>query len=390
MLARIQPFFDDRFVFATLTQRKKGSTAPYKKVQVRPFLQSGELSFQLIYVYDKKVLHENLTPPEAAEAVAGLLTTTFDQAILHTTEHDYHLTAFHGRLKIRTQPPTKADGQNLSHDKRKAYAIPDGEPCDFLIRLGVMNAEGHVLKARYDKFRQINKYLEIVADIVDELPRDRVIHIVDFGCGKSYLTFGLYYYLVKQLHLNVKIIGLDLKDDVIRFCEEVARELEYDGLTFLTGDIQSYTAGEPIDMVVTLHACDVATDAAIVQAIGWDCRVLLTVPCCQHELFSKIRNDRMHLLTKHGILKERLSALITDAIRGQLLEACGYDVDVMEFISMEHTPKNLMIRAVRNGHPDRKKYAEYLTFAKDWSIRPYLEEELVRIGRIPARSPEER
>ena len=367
MLARIQPFFDDRFVFATLTQRKKGSTAPYKKV-----------------------LHENLTPPEAAEAVAGLLTTTFDQAILHTTEHDYHLTAFHGRLKIRTQPPTKADGQNLSHDKRKAYAIPDGEPCDFLIRLGVMNADGHVLKARYDKFRQINKYLEIVADIVDELPRDRVIHIVDFGCGKSYLTFGLYYYLVKQLHLNVKIIGLDLKDDVIRFCEEVARELEYDGLTFLTGDIQSYTAGEPIDMVVTLHACDVATDAAIVQAIGWDCRVLLTVPCCQHELFSKIRNDRMHLLTKHGILKERLSALITDAIRGQLLEACGYDVDVMEFISMEHTPKNLMIRAVRNGRPDRKKYAEYLTFAKDWSIRPYLEEELVRIGRIPARSPEER
>ena len=170
MLARIQPFFFDFFVFATLTQRKKGSTAPYKKVQVRPFLQSGELSFQLTYVYDKKVLHENLTPPEAAEAVAGLLTTTFDQAILHTTEHDYHLTAFHGRLKIRTQPPTKADGQNLSHDKRKAYAIPDGEPCDFLIRLGVMNADGHVLKARYDKFRQINKYLEIVADIVDELP----------------------------------------------------------------------------------------------------------------------------------------------------------------------------------------------------------------------------
>ena len=387
MLARIQPFFDDRFVFATLTQRKKGSTAPYKKVQVRPFLQSGELSFQLTYVYDKKVLHENLTPPEAAEAVAGLLTTTFDQAILHTTEHDYHLTAFHGRLKIRTQPPTKADGQNLSHDKRKAYAIPDGEPCDFLIRLGVMNAEGHVLKARYDKFRQINKYLEIVADIVDELPRDRVIHIVDFGCGKSYLTFGLYYYLVKQLHLNVKIIGLDLKDDVIRFCEEVARELEYDGLTFLTGDIQSYTAGEPIDMVVTLHACDVATDAAIVQAIGWDCRVLLTVPCCQHELNRQMDTQNLPIFGRYGIVQERLAALTTDAIRANLLQACGYSAQLLEFVDLSHTPKNLLIRAAkRPAMPaaSRRRYlAEVTGVMEQFSLQPTLYRLLEQSGRLP-------
>lgn len=385
MLTRLQPFFDERFVFATLTQLKKTSTAPYKKVQIRPFLQGGELTFQLTYVYDKKVLHENLSAPEAAEAVAGLLENTFCQCILHTTEHDYHMTSF-SRLKIKTQPPTKAGEQNLSHNKQKAYAIPDGEPCDFLIHLGVMNAEGHVLKAHYDKFRQINKYLELVAGCVDELPRDRRINIVDFGCGKSYLTFGLYYYLVRQLGLNVKIIGLDLKDDVIRFCEQVARDLGYDGLSFLTGDIQSYVSGEPIDMVVTLHACDVATDAAIVQAIGWDCRILLTVPCCQHELFPKIKNDRMKLMLKHGIIKERLSALLTDSIRGQLLEACGYDVNIMEFISLEHTPKNIVIKAVRNGRPDRQKYQEYLDFARDWQIQPYLEEELVRIGRIPART----
>ena len=193
-------------------------------------------------------------------------------------------------------------------------------------------------------------------------------------------------YLVRQLGLNVKIIGLDLKDDVIRFCEQVARDLGYDGLSFLTGDIQSYVSGEPIDMVVTLHACDVATDAAIVQAIGWDCRILLTVPCCQHELFPKIKNDRMKVMLKHGIIKERFSALLTDSIRGQLLEACGYDVNIMEFISLEHTPKNILIKAVRNGRPDRQKYQEYLTFAKDWQIRPYLEEELVRIGRIPERA----
>ena len=190
---------------------------------------------------------------------------------------------------------------------------------------------------------------------------------------------------MRQLGLNVKIIGLDLKDDVIRFCEQVARDLGYDGLSFLTGDIQSYVSGEPIDMVVTLHACDVATDAAIVQAIGWDCRILLTVPRCQHELFPKIRNDRMKVMLKHGIIKERFSAPLTDSIRGQLLEACGYDVNIMEFISLEHTPKNILIKAVRNGRPDRQKYQEYLAFAKDWQIRPYLEEELARIGRIPER-----
>ncbi len=384
MLQRLLPFFDERFVFATLTQQKKTSTAPYKKVQLRPFLQGEELFFQLTYVYDKKVTHENLSREEAARAVAGLLENTFHQCIIHTTEHDYHLTMF-SRLKVKTQEPTKAGEQNLSHNKQKAYAIPDGEPCDFLIYLGVMNAEGKVLRAYYDKFRQINKYLELVADCVDSLPRDRRINIVDFGCGKSYLTFGLYHYLVHKLGLNVKIIGLDLKDDVVQYCEKVARELGYDGLTFLTGDIQSYTSGDPIDMVVTLHACDVATDAAIVQAIGWDCRILLTVPCCQHELFGQIKNDRMKVVTKHGILKERLSAILTDSVRGQLLEACGYEVNIMEFISMEHTPKNLLIKAVKKGAYRQDRYREYLDLARDWQIRPYLEEELVKAGRIPER-----
>ena len=254
--------------------------------------------------------------------------------------------------------------------------FPMGEPCDFLIHLGVMNADGHVLKAHYDKFRQINKYLELVAGCVDSLPKDRRIHIVDFGCGKSYLTFGLYYYLVRQLGLNVKIFGLDLKDDVIRFCEQVARDLGYDGLSFLTGDIQSYVSGEPIDMVVTLHACDVATDAAIVQAIGWDCRILLTVPCCQHELFPKIRNDRMKVMLKHGIIKERFSALLTDSIRGQLLEACGYDVNIMSS-SPWNTPRKIsssrrcaMVvrtgRSTRNTWPSPRTGRSAPTSRKNW------------------------
>ena len=375
MLTRLQPFFDERFVFATLTQLKKTSTAPYKKVQIRPFLQGGELTFQLTYVYDKKILHENLSAPEAAEAVAGLLENTFCQCILHTTEHDYHMTCF-SRLKIKTQPPTKAGEQNLSHNKQKAYAIPDGEPCDFLIHLGVMNADGHVLKAHYDKFRQINKYLELVAGCVDSLPKDRRIHIVDFGCGKSYLTFGLYYYLVRQLGLNVRIIGLNLKDDVIRFCEQVARDLGYDGLSFLTGDIQSYVSGEPIDMVVTLHACDVATDAAIVQAIGWDCRILLTVPCCQHELNGQMKSENLSILTRYGIVKERTAALMTDAIRANLLTESGYRTQLLEFVDLSHTPKNLLIRAVRAvipGSAKKQARAEIDAIEQEFGLEPTLD-----------------
>ena len=384
MLERLRPFFEDTFVFGTMTQKKKNSTAPYKKVQIRPFLQGEQLMFQFTYVYEKKVLHQNFTPEEAVSVAANLLETTFHQCILHTTQQDYHLTCF-GRLKIKTQPPTKAGEQQLSHNKKRSYLIPDGTPCDFLIYLGVMNAEGKVLKAYYDKFRQINKYLELVADCISLLPKDKTLHIVDFGCGKSYLTFALYHYLVKDLQCNVKIIGLDLKEDVVAYCEKVARELGYDGLTFLTGDIQSYTSNEPIDMVVTLHACDTATDAAIVQAIGWNCKILLTVPCCQHELFSQIKNNRMKLLTKHGIIKERVSALITDAIRGQLLEACGYDVQIMEFISMEHTPKNILIKAIRKGGFQQKAYQDYLRFAQDWQITPYLEQELAAQNHIPKR-----
>lgn len=384
MIARLLPYFDSRFVFATLTQLHKGCELPYKKVQIKPFLQGEELRFQFTYVHDKKVTHENLSPNEAAQTTADLLAHSFHQCILHTTEQDYHMTCF-GKLKIKTQPPTKADQQNLAHNKRKTYLLPEDVPCDFLIHLGVMNEQGKVLKHRYDKFRQINKYLELVADSVAQLPQNRRLHIVDFGCGKSYLTFALYYYLVQVLRLDVKIIGLDLKEDVVAYCNQVAQQLHYTDLTFLTGDIQSYVSDAPIDMVVTLHACDTATDAAIVQAVNWDSKVLLTVPCCQHELFDQIQNPEMQLLTKHGILKERVSALITDTIRGELLEACGYEVGIMEFISMEHTPKNILIKAVKKGGYDKAAHGRYLQFAKAWQIHPYLEQALVRTGRIPER-----
>ena len=364
------------------------------KVKIRPMVLKGELIYQAEEFTKKQAFHKNLSDAGIQEYIKAQLAGQFRQAeVLSELGNATVLVSKKGQATVKVKRTVSASltkmvpaMSRLEHNRKKRYVLEEGRPVPFLEDLGVMTAEGKVVRSRYDKFRQINKYLELVAGCVDELPRDRRINIVDFGCGKSYLTFGLYYYLVRQLGLNVKIIGLDLKDDVIRFCEQVARDLGYNGLSFLTGDIQSYVSGEPIDMVVTLHACDVATDAAIVQAIGWDCRILLTVPCCQHELFPKIKNDRMKLMLKHGIIKERLSALLTDSIRGQLLEACGYDVNIMEFISLEHTPKNILIKAVRNGRPDRQKYQEYLDFARDWQIQPYLEEELVRIGRIPART----
>ena len=375
---------NDNFISAVLSNPRDEKLAA--KVKVRPVLMKDIRVYQMETFRGNQAFHENLSADEACEKMLEAM-ENMKQMQLVTADAEFSvLISKKGKVTIKKkQKKAQMRPLDLNHNRKKQYILQEGVPVPFLQDLGVMTEEGKIVHARSDKFRQINKYLELVAGCVDSLPKDRRIHIVDFGCGKSYLTFGLYYYLVRQLGLNVKIIGLDLKDDVIRFCEQVARDLGYDGLSFLTGDIQSYVSGEPIDMVVTLHACDVATDAAIVQAIGWDCRILLTVPCCQHELFPKIRNDRMKVMLKHGIIKERFSALLTDSIRGQLLEACGYDVNIMEFISLEHTPKNILIKAVRNGRPDRQKYQEYLAFAKDRQIRPYLEEELVRIGRIPER-----
>ena len=217
----------------------------------------------------------------------------------------------------------------------------------FLVDLGVMTAEGRVVHARYDKFRQINRFLEFIEDILPALPRDRELTILDFGCGKSYLTFAVYYYLRECWGLDVRIIGLDLKRDVIRRCSELGRKYGYEKLTFLEGDIAGYEGCSQVDMVVTLHACDTATDHALYKAVKWNAKVILSVPCCQHELNAQIQNDVLAPVLKYGLLKERIAALVTDGLRAELLEQQGYDTQILEFIDMEHTPKNILIRAVK-------------------------------------------
>ena len=242
---------------------------------------------------------------------------------------------------------------SLEHNRKKEYLLEEGTPVPFLVDLGVMTAEGRVVHARYDKFRQINRFLEFIEDILPAFPRNRELTILDFGCGKSYLTFAMYYYLRECCGLDVRIIGLDLKKDVIRRCGELARRYGYDKLTFLEGDIAGYEGCSQVDVVVTLHACDTATDYALYKAVKWNARVILSVPCCQHELNGQLRNETLAPVLKYGLLKERIAALLTDGLRAELLEQQGYDTQILEFIDMEHTPKNILIRAVKR--PEREK-----------------------------------
>lgn len=254
----------------------------------------------------------------------------------------------------------------LSHNRVKQHLLPEGTPVPFLIHLGVMKPDGRVFPAKYDKFRQINRFLELVDDVIKKFPSKKQWNIIDFGCGKAYLTFALYHWLHQCNHKDVNILGLDLKEDVVQFCEDTARQLHFDGLRFKVGRIEKTAMESKIDLVVTLHACDTATDAALNKAIEWGAEAILSVPCCQHELYKQVKSKVLTPLLKHGLLKERFAALVTDAARAELLEIAGYDVDIVEFVDPEHTPKNLMIRAIKGK--DKKSTLEYDEFKKFLSI----------------------
>lgn len=357
--------------------RKKDENS-FNKIDIKPVLIKDEIKIQITYNYKTKVIHENLSPEESSQKIVEFLDKNFRQGMFFTKDADYQiLISKKGKVKILKKKPTKLE-IDLSHNRKKEYIIEEDVPCDFLIRLGVMNEKGKVFSKRYDKFRQINRFLEMVADIIPDLEKDKTINIIDFGCGKSYLTFALYHYLVNILNLDVNIIGLDLKEDVIKFCNEVAEDLNYDKLKFIHGDIQYFEEAKDVDMVVTLHACDTATDAALVKAINWNAKIILSVPCCQHEFYDKIQNPVLEPMLKHGIIKEKLSSLVTDSLRANVLEILGYQVQLLEFIDMEHTPKNILIRAVKTDNKDnREAINNYIEFKKFWDLEDlYIEKEL--------------
>lgn len=346
---KLMPFLSDRLCQITVSgPREKDGIF---KIKIRPLLLKGELVFQKTAYKGTQVFHENLSGEELLEELLHEMQGNFRQ--LAAESLDGSLTVLVSK-KGKVTAKYKENQKNavkmrpeLYHNRVKQYILKEGIPVPFLVDLGIQTREGAIVRAKYDKFKQINRYLEFVEDVLPVLKGEGAIHIIDFGCGKSYLTFALYYYLHELQKLDVMITGLDLKTDVIHNCNRLAQSYGYDRLQFVQGDIKNFTGSDQVDMVVTLHACDTATDYAIEKAVGWGAKVIFTVPCCQHEVNGQIQNKLLHPVLKYGLLKERLSAILTDAIRANLLEEAGYDTQVLEFIEMEHTPKNILIRAVR-------------------------------------------
>lgn len=336
------------FISAVLSNPRDREKA--SRIKVRPVLRREEVVFQLETFRNNQAFHENLEKDAAAERILECM-ENMKQMQLETRAKSYTvLVSKKGRVTIKGRANKVIKEQApLSHNRRKEYILEEGVLVPFLKDLGVMTEEGRIVHARFDKFRQINRFLEFIEDILPELPKEREITILDFGCGKSYLTFAMYYYLHELKKYDIRIIGLDLKSEVIKKCNELSRKYGYEKLMFQEGNIADYTGSDGVDMVVTLHACDTATDFALAKAVGWKAKVILSVPCCQHELNGQIENEILQPVLGYGLIKERMAALVTDALRAGYLEREGYAVQILEFIDMEHTPKNILIRAVRTG-----------------------------------------
>ena len=346
----ITEYISKHIIFTGIIASNPRDKEKVSKVKIRPVMIKDKLTYQAEKFSHNKAYHTNLEPEGLSDYAAELL-ADFKQIELDTeAEHITVLVSKKGKVTInRKMQKTQqnANIQQMTHNKTKQYVLEEGICVPFLIDLGVQTQEGRIVKAKYDKFRQINRYLEFVRDILPSLPKDRTLTIIDFGCGKSYLTFALYYYLTVLHNFDIRVIGLDLKEDVIDKCNALSRKYGYDGLTFHVGDISTYEGVDEVDMVVTLHACDTATDYALAKAVKWNAKVILSVPCCQHELNRQIHCSELEAATKYGLIKERMAALLTDAIRANLLEEQGYETQILEFIDMEHTPKNILIRAVK-------------------------------------------
>ena len=346
-------FLNERLIQVTASGQAEKND--FLKAKIRPVLAKGALHFQAEEFIGKQAFHKNLTAEEAVDylevlvskkgkitvkvkkkaAVAIVAASAFGQDSGSTGGSDAALKA--------------AWAGGLSHNRKKRYILEEGIPVPFLVELGVQTKDGAIVHAKYDKFRQINRFLEFIEDVLPKLDKNQETRIIDFGCGKSYLTFAMYYYLKVLKGYPVRITGLDLKTDVIEHCSRLAKKFGYDSLEFLHGDIASYEGTDEVDMVVTLHACDTATDYALEKAVRWNAKVILSVPCCQHEVNKQMKSELFAPVFHYGIIKERMAALYTDALRAEVLEAMGYRVQILEFIDMEHTPKNLLIRAVKQG-----------------------------------------
>lgn len=340
--------FNIDFVSAVLSNpREKDGTV---KVKIRPVMKQDRLLFQCEEYRNNQAFHLNLEAEATSEYVENQM-KVFKQMQMETRQFRYQvLVSKKGKMTIQKRLQTaEVKEVNYSHNRAEHYILEEGKTVPFLRDLGVMTKTGEIVRTKFDKFRQINRFLEFIEDILPQLPKDREVTILDFGCGKSYLTFAMYYYLHELNGYDIRIIGLDLKTDVIEACNQLAKKYGYRKLKFLEGNIADYTGSDEVDMVVTLHACDTATDFALAKAVGWKAKVILSVPCCQHELNGQMANEVLAPLFSYGLIKERMAALVTDSLRAEYLKREGYDTQILEFIDMEHTPKNILIRAVYTG-----------------------------------------
>jgi SAM-dependent methyltransferase len=346
--------FDGRSLTRAVVSKPRSRDLP-AKVTVDPVELRGETAFRFTTHLGDRATHENLAP-EAARERLGVLLADYGQGLLQTADADWQIL---GDTVLR-RPPSRA-AATRAHNRSKRYLLEEGTPVPFLVELGVMTPDGRVRKSRYDKFRQVNRFLELVDDVVPSLRPEGMLRVVDFGCGKSYLTFAIHHLLTELRGRDVEIVGLDLKEDVIAACASLAERSGAAGLRFERGDIASFEAGGEVDLVVSLHACDTATDEALAQAVRWEADAILAVPCCQKEAYRQLESSLLAPLLRHGLAKERFAALVTDTLRAQLLELAGYRAQLVEFVSLEHTAKNVLIRATKGkpaGAAVRRAYEE--------------------------------
>ena len=341
----------------------------------RVTLTKRGLAWQIERFRNDQAFHENVEQEELLPMLAQLM-EHFKQLNAWDPEHQYSLKLTKkGKPLFNRRRCLLKPRQQAGHDREKNYLLREGEVVPPLVDMGVFTKEGKVVRTMYDKYRQINRFLELVNDEMDRFPADKPLHIIDFGCGKSYLTFILYYYLVQVRGMDVSITGLDLKAAVIGRCNAAAEKYGYDKLHFELGDINGYTPDGPVDMVITLHACDTATDYALYNAVTWDVKLILSVPCCQHEVNAQMQAERLSLFTRYGLIQERMAALLTDAARADLLTYRGYSTQVVEFIDMAHTPKNILLRARKADLPEstrQKALEEVRTAMEEFHVRPTL------------------
>ncbi|QYE97098.1 class I SAM-dependent methyltransferase [Paraclostridium sordellii] len=365
---------DDNIIKVVISN-KLNKDIEYNKINIELKEKNNTEYYQVEKYTDKQVFHENIEKGMLNEKMLEFIDGKYKQVGAWSEEYTYDLKiSKKGKVFLGRKKSDNSKLVNKSHNREKNYILKEGMIIQPLIDLGVFTKEGKVVNSKYDKYKQINRFIEIIDDEIKK-NNDKELTILDFGCGKSYLTFVLYYYFVEIKKINVKMIGLDLKADVIKKCNEIAKKYNYENLHFELGDINGYKYTDNVDMVITLHACDTATDYALYNAIKWNAKMIFSVPCCQHEFNSQMNSEDLSILTRYGIIKERVAALMTDAVRGNLLEAIGYKTQLLEFIDIAHSPKNILIRASKSKISKEKKESSLIevdNIMKEFNLEPTL------------------